>query len=119
MGIPGCGRWCGYRLGEPLFPANSPDTWDTLADFLGRAGGGVLVVLVIGGAGWALGSTGGGGGRGLPAMGLRLRLVVLGFRGKVPVLEGAGLGSALGRPPRFLELLGGATGPDPGISTLG
>ena len=66
-----------------------------------------------------LGSTGGGGGRGLPAMGLRLRLVVLGFRGKVPVLEGAGLGSALGRPPRFLELLGGATGPDPGISTLG
>lgn len=52
-------------------------------------------------------------------MGLRLRLVVLGFRGKVPVLDGAGLGSALGRPPRFLELLGGATGPDPGISTLG
>ena len=55
MGIPGCGRWCGYRLGEPLFPANSPDTWDTLADFLGRAGGGVLVVLVMGGAGWGVG----------------------------------------------------------------
>jgi len=56
-------------------------------------------------------------------MGLRLMLELLGLRGKVPgkvpVLEGAGLGSALGKPPRFLELLGGATGPDPGISTLG
>lgn len=100
-------------MGELLFPAKSPDTWDTLADFFGRAGGGVLA------RGGALGWTGGGGGRGLPAMGLMLMLELLGFRGKVPVLEGAGLGSALGRPPRFLELLGGATGPDPGISTLG
>ena len=40
---------CGYR----------PVIWDTLADFFGSAGGG----------GEDLGPTGGGGGRGLPAMG--------------------------------------------------
>lgn len=45
--------------------------------------------------------------------------MLLGFLGSVPVLDGAGLGSALSKPPRFLELLGGATGPDPGISTFG
>ena len=64
-------------------------------------------------------STGGGGGRGRPAIGLIARLELLGFRGRVPILDGAGLGSALGNPFFFLELLGGATGPDPGISTLG
>ena len=42
-----------------------------------------------------------------------------GFLGSVPVLDGAGLGSALRNPPSFFELLGGATGPDPGISTFG
>ena len=66
-----------------------------------------------------LDSTGGGGGRGRPDIGFIFRLVLLGFLGKVPVLAGAGLGSTLGKPPRFLELLGGATGPDPGISTFG
>jgi hypothetical protein len=41
----------------------------------------------------------------------------LGFLGRVLVREGAGLGSALIAP--FLrDDLGGATGPDPGISTL-
>ena len=46
-----------------------------------------------------------------------------GFLARVPVLEGAGLGSALTSPASpvllLLELLGGATGPLPGISTLG
>ena len=66
-----------------------------------------------------MGSTGGGGGSGRPAMGFTTKLELLGFLGRVAVLEGAGLGSALAKPPRFLELLGGATGPDPGISTFG
>ena len=65
------------------------------------------------------GATGGGGGKGRPAIGLTTKLELDGFLGSVPVLDGAGLGSALGRPPRFLELLGGATGPEPGISTFG
>ena len=52
-------------------------------------------------------------------MGFTTKLELLGFLGRVAVLDGAGLGSALGKPPRFLELLGGATGPDPGISTFG
>ena len=47
-----------------------------------------------------------------------------GFLPSVPVLEGAGLGSPLTRPPRTVldlrELRGGATGPaPPGWPTLG
>ena len=43
-----------------------------------------------------------------------------GFLASVPALDCAGLGSALTRPALdLLELLGGATGPEPGISTLG
>ena len=75
-----------------------------LADFLGRAGGG----------GELLGPTGGGGGKGLPAMGLLLdKFVLEGFLGSVPFLDGAGLGSAVIWPLDFLALLGGAMGPDP------
>jgi len=40
-----------------------------------------------------------------------------GFLGRVLVLDGAGLGSAL-MAPFLRDDLGGATGPDPGISTL-
>ena len=87
-----------------------PVIWDTLADFLGRAGGG----------GEDLGPTGGGGGRGRPAIGLFAWLADEGFLPSVPVLEAAGLGSPLLSPAfDLLELLGGATGPQPGISTLG
>ena len=59
---------------------------------------------------------GGGGGRGRPAMGL---LSEAGFLGRVPDLEGAGLGSAVIFPLLdFLMERGGATGPEPdnGIS---
>ena len=63
------------------------------------------------------GATGGGGGKGRPAIGLTTKLELDGFLGSVPVLDGAGLGSALSKPPRFLDLLGGATGL--GVSTFG
>ena len=67
-----------------------------------------------GGGGELLGPTGGCGGRGLPAIGLLLdKLVLDGFLGRVPFLDGAGLGSAEICPFDFLELLGGAMGPDP------
>ena len=45
--------------------------------------------------------------------------MLLGFLGSVPVLDGAGLGSALSKPPRFLELLGGATGSNLSFQLLG
>ena len=61
-----------------------------------------------------MGPVGGGGGRGLPAMGL-LWDTDEGFLEIVPFLEGAGLGSALPTLD-FLELLGGATGPKPNFA---
>ena len=57
------------------------------------------------------GPVGGGGGRGRPAIGL---LSETGFLGKVPDLDGAGLGSAVIFPLLdFLMDRGGATGPEP------
>ena len=58
---------------------------------------------------------GGGGGRGRPAIGL---LSEAGFLGRVPDLEGAGLGSAVIFPLLdFLMERGGATGPEPNNRT--
>ena len=58
---------------------------------------------------------GGGGGRGRPAIGL---LSEAGFLGRVPDLEGAGLGSAVILPLLdFLMERGGATGPEPNNRT--
>ena len=59
---------------------------------------------------------GGGGGRGRPAIGL---LSEAGFLGRVPDLEGAGLGSAVIFPLLdFLMERGGATGPEPDINRI-
>jgi hypothetical protein len=97
--------------------------WAKLADFFGRAGGGVW--LSVGGVIGALLIAGGGGGRGLPAIEL------IGFLGNVSDLGNLSALGVLGllsvlflklAPTLllFLEfLLGGATGPEPGIATLG